>query len=209
MSESKNKKDSKKSDKKTDLEIEIDNHTAGKNDSKTDSEPEEKTLEQIIEDYEAELAEKEDRYLRLVADFDNYKKRNARLYESISQAAKENIIIPILDVVDNYERALMSSDKSDFDSFRRGTELIYQQLQDFLSKEGIERIKAVGEPFNPNLHEAVMQVESDDYGEGFIVQEMLRGYKLNGKVIRFSKVMVSKGKSADETKSSDALKDDN
>jgi len=143
-----------------------------------------------------------------VADFDNYKKRNARLYENIVQSAKENVIIPILDVVDNYERALISSDNSNFDTFRKGTELIYQQLQDLLRKEGIEQIKAVGEPFNPNLHEAVMQVESDEYDEGIIVQEMLRGYKLNDKVIRFSKVTVSKGKSAAGGELSDALDKD-
>jgi len=208
MGDSRNKKDSKRSDKKTKMETRENSHAAEEAGENTDSKVEEKTPEQIIEDYKAELAEKEDRYLRLVADFDNYKKRNARLYENIVQSAKENVIIPILDVVDNYERALISSDNSNFDTFRKGTELIYQQLQDLLRKEGIEQIKAVGEPFNPNLHEAVMQVESDEYDEGIIVQEMLRGYKLNDKVIRFSKVTVSKGKSAAGGELSDALDKD-
>jgi len=164
-------------------------------DKKEESAPAELTPEQQIEKLEAELKEQEDRYLRLVAEFDNYKKRNARLFEAMVQSAKENIIVPILEVVDNYERALESSEKADLESLRKGTELIHNQLKDLLAREGIEQIKAVGEPFDPNLHEAMMQVESDKYDEGTIVQEMVRGYKLKDKVIRFAKVTVSKGPS--------------
>ncbi|MCP4608629.1 MAG: nucleotide exchange factor GrpE, partial [Planctomycetes bacterium] len=95
---------------------------------------------------------------------------------------------------DNFERALESSQNSDVKSFKKGTKLIYQQLNELLKKEGVEPIKAVGEEFNPNLHEAMMQVQSDKYPEGVIVDEVARGYKVKDKVIRFSKVSVSKGK---------------
>jgi molecular chaperone GrpE len=99
-----------------------------------------------------------------------------------------------LEVADNFERALeAASNSADFKSLHSGTELIYQHLLDVLEKEGVEPIKAVGEKFDPALHEAVMQIESDDYPEGVIAQEMTKGYKLKGRVIRFSKVVVSKG----------------
>ncbi|RKX22355.1 MAG: nucleotide exchange factor GrpE [Candidatus Zixiibacteriota bacterium] len=159
----------------------------------TEPEPEEKTPEQIIEDLKAEIKEQEDRYLRLFAEFDNYKKRNARLYESLVQSARENFVLPLLEVVDNFERALESSDNPDPKRFQEGTRLIYQQLKELLKKEGVEPIEAVGREFNPNLHEAMIQVESDEYPEGIIVEEMTRGYKLKEKVIRFSRVAVSKG----------------
>ena len=146
--------------------------------------------------------------MRLAAEFDNYKKRNARLYETMVQAARESIILPILEVVDNYERALETADNSEFGSLLEGTKLIHQQLTELLQKEGIEPIKAVGEEFDPNLHEAMMQIESDEYPEGVIAQEMRRGYKLNGKVVRHSRVAVSKGKQTDDDTSSDIFDDE-
>ncbi len=169
-------------------------------DKKTETETEEKSPENIIIELENKISEQEDRYLRLVAEFDNYKKRNARLYESIVQSAREGLISPLLEVIDNFERAMESSEDSDVKSFKKGTKLIYQQLNELLSKEGVEPIEAVGREFNPNLHEAVMQVESDEYPEGIIAGEVARGYKVKDKVIRFSKVVVSKGVNKDEEK---------
>ncbi len=166
--------------------------------SDAEAEPEEKTPENIIEELENKISEQEDRYLRLVAEFDNYKKRNARLYESMIQSAREGLISPLLEVVDNFERALESSEESDVKSFKKGTKLIYQQLNELLRKEGVEPIDAVGQEFNPNLHEAVMQVESDQFADGIIAGEVSRGYKVKDKVIRFSKVTVSKGVDKDK-----------
>ena len=118
------------------------------------------------------------------------------MYESMVQLSREGIIVPILDLVDNFERALEATEKnSDFNSLKEGTRLIYQQMSDLLKKEGVEAIEAIGQEFDPNIHEAMMQVESDEYPEGVIVQEMLRGYKMNGKIIRHSKVAVSRGQS--------------
>jgi len=165
--------------------------------TETETEPEEKSPENIIEELENKISEQEDRYLRLVAEFDNYKKRNARLYESMVQSAREGLISPLLEVVDNFERAMESSEDFDIKSFKKGTKLIYQQLNELLKKEGVEPIEAIGREFNPNLHEAVMQVESDEYPEGIIVNEVARGYKVKDKVIRFSKVTVSKGADKD------------
>ncbi len=159
----------------------------------------EDTTESIIDEYKDKVKELEDRHIRLVAEFDNYKKRTARQFEDLIKSSGEKIILSLLDVIDNFERALeVSSKNADFKSLHQGMELTYQQLYDVLKREGVERIKAVGEPFDPNLHEAMLQVESDEYPEGVIAQEISRGYKLNGRVIRFSKVAVSAPKQDDE-----------
>jgi molecular chaperone GrpE len=165
---------------------------------------EEKTSEQIIAEYEDKLEELNDSHLRLAAEFDNYKKRTARQFEDIIKNSSVNIISQILEVVDNLERALESSSKTDdFKALQTGAEMIYQQLYDILKKEGLEPIKSVGENFDPNLHEAMMQAESEEYPEGVIISEMVKGYKLNGKVIRFSKVIVSSGNKDNEDKEAD------
>jgi molecular chaperone GrpE len=168
-----------------------------KSDDKDKSE--DKTIEQKIDDEEARIDELNDKYLRLAAEFDNYKKRNARQYEYMVNSATDRILVSILEVVDNFERALGAAEESaEFKSFKEGTELIYQHLQDLLTKEGVAEIKAVGEKFDPNLHEAMMQTASDEYDEGIITEEMLRGYKRNGRVLRHSKVVVSKGSACEE-----------
>ncbi len=160
--------------------------------SEEETAPAEKSDEQIIEEYKEKIKELEDRHLRLAAEFDNYKKRIARQFEEIIRSSGEKIIISLLEVIDNFERALeAASNGTDFKALHEGMELTYQQLYDILKKEGVEPIKAVGETFDPNLHEAMMQVESDEFPEGVIAQEILRGYKLNGRVIRFSRVAVS------------------
>lgn len=193
-SEEKKETDVVEEDTKTEKKVVKEAKKKSDDKPKTEPEPEEKSPEQIIEELEEKIKEQEDRYLRLVAEFDNYKKRNARLYESMIQLALESLISPLLEVVDNFERALESSDNSDPKRLRQGTRLIYQQLNELLKKEGVEPIEAVGQEFDPNLHEAMMPIESDEYPEGIIVEEMTRGYKLKEKVIRFSKVVVSKGK---------------
>jgi molecular chaperone GrpE len=154
-----------------------------------------KCLEEIEKEYQEKIKEMEDKFLRLAAEFDNYKKRAARQYDEIVKSANENLIIQMLNVADNFQRALGASrNGSDYSSLQQGTELIYQYLEDILNKEGVEKIIAVGEAFDPHLHDAMMQVESDQYPEGVIAQEISPGYKLKGKVIRHSRVVVSRGK---------------
>ncbi|MCX6826487.1 MAG: nucleotide exchange factor GrpE [candidate division Zixibacteria bacterium] len=111
------------------------------------------------------------------------------------KTSNENILIQILEVMDNFQRALeVAKSATDFDSLHRGTELINQHLSDILKKEGIKKIQVVGQKFDPHLHEAVMKVESDKYPDGMIAEEIAAGYMLNGKIIRHSKVAVSGGK---------------
>jgi len=160
------------------------------------SSTEAKSPEQKEAEYRQEIKQQEDRYLRLAAEFDNYKKRTARQFDEIIKGANEDLIVQILEIIDNFQRALGAAEgKSDYKALHKGTELIYQQFCDILNKEGVEKIEAVGKPFDPQLHDAMMRMESSDYAEGIIVMELVTGYKLKGKVIRHSKVAVSSGQS--------------
>jgi molecular chaperone GrpE len=137
--------------------------------------------------------ELEDRMLRLAAEFDNYKKRTAREFEQLVKRANENLIFHLVEVLDNFERALNSAKSAkDFDAFHQGVELIYQHLRDLLAREGLEPIEAVGKAFDPHQHEAVLQVEDQQHPQETVVNEIQRGYMLGEKLLRPARVVVSK-----------------
>ena len=166
-------------------------------------EPEPETENDLLKERlaksEEQVKELEDRLLRLAAEYDNYRKRTAREFEAICQNANENLILKILDTLDNFERALDSAKNStDYENFRKGVELIYTHLKELLKKEGLKEIEAVCKPFDPNFHEAVTQCESEEHEEGIVADEMCKGYMLNDKLLRPSKVVVSKGKPKEE-----------
>jgi len=175
--------------------------------------PEEKEVEKEIEKEEIQIdvlkerlgkseqqcKEIEDRLLRVAADFDNYKKRTVKEFANLIKYSNENLIAKLTDTLDNFERALNSAKNStDFDSFHQGVELIYNHLKDILEKEGLKEIKTKGEKFDPHLHEAVLQVESDEFPEGVIADEISKGYILNDRVIKAPKVIVSMGRKEKE-----------
>ena len=140
-----------------------------------------------------ELEEAKDKYLRALADFDNYRKRVAREKEQYIQCANEELIKSILEVVDNLERALeASSQNTNYEALAKGVELTLQRLKDILSGEGLCHIECMGLPFDPNFHEAVMALEKDGVDDETVIEETQKGYTLKGKVIRPSKVVVSK-----------------
>ena len=152
-------------------------------------------LKERLAKSEKQAKELEERLLRLAAEYDNYRKRTAREFEAICQNASENLILKLLETLDNFERALDAAKNSnDYDSFRKGVELIYTHLKELLEKEGLKEIDAVCKPFDPNFHEAVTQCESDEHDEGIVADQMCKGYMLNEKLLRPSKVVVSKGK---------------
>jgi molecular chaperone GrpE len=156
---------------------------------------EEELLREQLEKSDGKIKETEDRLLRLAAEYDNYRKRTAKEFEYLCQNANENLITKLLDTLDNLERALDSAKNSnDFESFHKGVELIYSHLKELLEKEGLKEIEAVCQPFDPNYHEAVTQCESDQHEEGIVADQMCKGYMLNEKLLRPSKVVVSKGK---------------
>ncbi|WP_010270409.1 nucleotide exchange factor GrpE [Paenibacillus senegalensis] len=132
------------------------------------------------------------RYLRVQADFDNFRRRSRQEKEEFAKYASMKVIEQLLPIVDNFERAMESSKESrDFDALVKGLEMVFRQLDQVFKQEGLEPIQAVGEPFNPEFHQAIMQVESDEYEEGIVVEEIQKGYKLKDKVVRPSMVKVS------------------
>lgn len=133
------------------------------------------------------------KWLRALADLDNYKKRVERDRARWADTAREEVLLDVLDVVDSFERALASSGgRADRDSFRSGVELILKQLTDVLRKHGVVPIETRGREFDPNVHEAVAHVESDEHDANQIVEETQRGYMHGDRLLRCSKVVVSK-----------------
>lgn len=134
-----------------------------------------------------------DRLIRLQADFDNYKKRLEKEKLEFIKFANEELIAEILKIIDDFERAVEAGKiKHDFDVLYKGIEMIYKDLKDFLKQNGIKEIDAKGKLFNPHEHEAMMQEETDAHPENYVVEELQKGYVLNGRIIRPSKVKVAK-----------------
>jgi molecular chaperone GrpE len=166
-------------------------------------------LKERLAKSEEQIKELEDRLLRLAAEFDNYKKRMAKEFGYLIKNANENLILQLLDTLDNFERALNSAPakggisnktSNDYENFHKGVELIYNYLKEVLTKEGLKEIESVGKPFDPNFHEALTQAESNKYDEGVVMEEISKGYMLNDRLLRASKVVVSKGKPKREEK---------
>lgn len=146
-----------------------------------------------LEDKAKKSDEYFDRLLRLQADFDNYKKRLEKDRAEFMKFANEGIIAEILKILDDFERAVEAGKtKHDFDILYKGVEMIHKDLVEFLKQEGIKEIEAKGKPFNPHEHEAMMQEETDAHPEDSVIEELQKGYVLNGRVIRPAKVKVAK-----------------
>jgi len=141
---------------------------------------------------EKEAKENYDRYLRAVAELENFKKRAARDKADIIKYGKEDLIKDILPFLDSLDRALSHAESSDVQSFKSGIALIQDQLLCCLKKHGVERIDSEGQDFDPNVHEALMQMNSAEHQDNQIVSEMEKGYLLNGRLIRPSRVCVCK-----------------
>ncbi len=166
-------------------------------------------LSEQLAQSEEKVKELEDRLLRLAAEYDNYRKRTAREFENLLQNANENLILKLLDSLDNFERALEAAKTSnDYESFRKGVELTYTHMKEILAKEGLKEIEAVGKPFDPNFHEAVTQAESEEHQEGIVMDQMVKGYMLNDRLLRASKVAVSKGKPKPEKEEKEQAEDE-
>ncbi len=150
----------------------------------------EKTSENAdIEALKQELEETTDRYKRLMAEFDNYKKRSAKEREGLYNSLIADIITSLLPTLDNLEKA--ANAKTEDENYKQGVELVLKQFTDTLSSLGVKEIETVGTTFNPELHEAVSSVQDDELGEKEIKEEFRKGYKIGDKVIRHSMVVVA------------------
>jgi molecular chaperone GrpE len=147
------------------------------------------------EELKQKLNDVEDRMLRIAAEYENYRKRTARQQDELVKSANDRVFSELIEVIDNFERALQhAKEDSAAGAILAGTEMIYNQLLALLAKNGVTPIDAIGKPFDPQLHEAMLQVESDTYGEGTVATELAKGYQQGTRVIRHSKVGVSRGK---------------
>lgn len=149
-------------------------------------------LEKKIASLEAELEEKENRYLRLQADFENSRRRARLDLEAAQKYRAQSLISDLLPVLDNFERALnVETDNEQTKSLLQGMEMIHRTLLDALKKEGVEPIESQGKEFDPNFHQAVMQVEEEGFDSNIVVEEFQKGYLLKDRVIRPAMVKVN------------------
>lgn len=167
--------------------------------SENSNEKQENALMQEMEDVKNSLDVKSkqcDEYLeklqRMAAEFDNYKKRTLREKEALYDEAVADAVSAFLPVIDNLERALKASEKGDdTQKLKDGIELVFKQVKDVMKNLGVEEIKSVGDKFNPEIHNAVMHIEDESYGESSVIEEFQKGYIIKEKVIRHSMVKVA------------------
>lgn len=151
-----------------------------------------KKTDKKTEAYEAKIAELDDRVKRQMAEFENFRKRTEKEKATMFEMGAKSVVEKILPIVDNFERGLGAIPEGDKNSpFAEGMNMIYKQLMTELENLGVKPIEAVGKEFDPNLHNAVMQVESEEYEEGVIAQELLKGYMYRDTVVRYSMVAVT------------------
>ena len=202
----KDHKENTKVDKEKFVDLNTDNHESAENidgistdneDQKTPIEElplldEKAVLEAKIVELEAANKEMTDKYLRLSAEFDNYRKRTLRERMELTKTAAESVMLSILPVSDDFERAMHSIEQGmDFEAVKEGILLIYNKFQEFIKQNGITQIEAAGKDFDTDLHEALTKIPapSEDM-KGKIIDVIQKGYYLNDKVIRFAKVVV-------------------
>jgi molecular chaperone GrpE len=159
----------------------------------------EENLRKHLESARKQLDEEKDMYLRLNAEFDNLRKRTLKEREEFIKYANEKLIQEFIDVFESLERGIENARKTDNkDKLIEGMELVYKQFKVVLERNGLVPIKALGEKFDHSSHEAMMQTLTDDHEEDIILEEFAKGYMLNGKILRYSKVRVSKKKGSEE-----------
>jgi molecular chaperone GrpE len=164
-----------------------------KDESSQEDEGEDSELDKLNKDLERkdeEIIELKSHIQRLQADFDNFRKQGEKQKQDLIRYANEGLIVKFLDIYEDMERALENSTNEE--ELREGLELIYSKMKNTLEKEGVEEIPAVGEKFDPFKHEALLTVDSPDHENNEIVDELMKGYTLKDKVIKYSKVRVCK-----------------
>ncbi|MBQ5611851.1 MAG: nucleotide exchange factor GrpE [Fibrobacteraceae bacterium] len=148
-----------------------------------------------LDSIKAELIAAQDRNLRLMAEFDNFRRRTAKEQLDIIETANAKLLEKLSEVLDNFERAFAAENKAnDLEVFEKGMQLIHSQFAKTLTDAGLEQIDPIGQEFDPNCQEALMQQPSEDIPEGHVVTVFQKGYRLKGKILKTAKVIVSSGK---------------
>ncbi len=189
-----NKQHKEKEIPDADLDAELKSQDSGK--------PEEDRITISRQEYlelKAKETEVNEKMLRMQAEVENIKKRLERDRLEFIKFSNEQILSELVPFIDDFQRAFAAADKSrDFDVLHKGVEMILNHLLELLRSKGVSQIEAEGKPFDPAFHEAMLQVENDDYPDGTVVEELQKGYLLNGRVLRTAKVKVSKTKENNE-----------
>ena len=150
--------------------------------------------ENALEKLKAELEEQKDKYLRLYAEFDNFKRRSAKERVEYTQMASKDVITSLLQVLDDCDRAEKQiKNTDDITSIKEGVQLVFSKLRSSLQSRGLKPMESIGQPFNPDLHEAITEIPAPTPKlQGVVLDEIEKGYYLNDKIIRFAKVVVGK-----------------
>ena len=148
-------------------------------------------LQEEVRLKDEELLKQKDTFLREKAELENFKKRLTKEKEDFVQFANERLLKELVQIEDNLERA-METPNATLESLKEGVDMIQKQFATFLKNQKVEPIEALEKPFDPNLHEVLTQQESDEHEEGTVIQEYSKGYTLNGRILRSSKVVISK-----------------
>lgn len=147
-------------------------------------------LQEQLDAMKKELDAQKDQYLRLAAEYDNFRKRSQREREAAFNDSKAAVLTEILPVIDNFERAAQNQEAS-YEDFQKGIDMTFQQLMDIFLKLGVEAFGDAGDPFDPNVHNAVMHVEDESMGENVVTDVFSKGYKLGDRVLRHAMVKVA------------------
>ena len=148
-------------------------------------------MQKLNDELQVELDEQKDKYARLAAEYDNYRKRTTKEIDMRYADAKADVWKNIINIVDDFERVIKADIPVECQNYKDGVNLIYKKITEMMTAAGIEEIKALNEQFDPELHNAVMHIDSDEAGENEVVEVFMKGYKLGDKVIRFSMVKVA------------------
>ncbi len=170
-------------------DVQTENESSSENSEETETvDPRDEEIASL----KSKLDEKEEQYLRLYAEFENYKRRIQNEAQIQKKYQAQSVLTDVLPALDNFERALkIEGDDESFNSLKKGVEMVYDSLTKALEGNGLERIKTEGEQFDPNYHQAVIQDDHPDYESGQITEELQPGYKLNDRVLRASMVKVN------------------
>lgn len=166
---------------------------AGATTEQQQSAPTEEANASEVEQLKAQVEELKDKYLRQAAEFDNYRRRTAKERIELVQTAGSDVISSLLDVLDDCDRALVQMEKTeDPAAIKEGTQLVFAKLHRILSSKGLKPMEAKGKEFDADLHEAITEIEAGEELKGKVVDEVIKGYYLNDKIIRHAKVVVGK-----------------
>lgn len=185
-------KDIKKKKKAEAKSEKTENEAAESKAEESESEEKEQSdaLDSELENIRAQLSQVNDKLLRTLAEYDNYRKRTQKEKEAIYSDSKSEIVMKLLPVIDNFERA-EAAEQPDIETYKKGIDMIFTQLMDSMKSLGVESFGAAGDEFDPNLHNGVMHVEDEELGENIIADVFMKGYKMGDRILRPATVKVA------------------